>query len=145
MTDNNHSEETSKDAASLFKDAHKIDPVAAEGAFFGSTRSEEWKRGQLKNIISGEFTKYSKADDATNKLHKILMRLRMLGDLLEITSGAESPPDEETVWVAGDTILDWVGDAEEARSLLEDRWRELESGRRQQASVVSLEPKGGAS
>ena len=137
MTDNNHTEEITEEVTRLFKKAHRIEPIAADCIFLGSVRAtEEEKRDQLKNIISGEFTKYSNADDATMKLRKILMRLRMLGELLDITNEGPSP-DEETIWVAGDTILQWTEEAEEARSLLADRWSELERRRRQEAQPDS--------
>ena len=136
MTDNNHTEEIGKEVERLFKKAHQIEPVAAEGIFYGSLRAtEEEKRDQLKNIISGEYTKYSDADDASDKLRKILMRLRMLGELLDITNEGPSP-DEETVWVAGDTILQWTEEAEEARSLLSDRWSDLEGRERRQPDIT---------
>ncbi len=137
MTDNNHTEEITEEVERLFKEAHQIEPVAAEGIFYGSLRaSEEEKRDSLKNIISGEYTKYSDACDASDKLRKLLMRLRMLGELLDITNEGPSP-DEETIWVAGDTILQWTEEAEEARSLLADRWSELERRRRQEAQPAT--------
>ncbi len=137
MTDNNHTEEITEEVARLFKKAHRIEPIAADCIFLGSVRAtEEEKRDQLKNIISGEYTKYSDASDASDKLRKILMRLRMLGELLDITNEGPSP-DEETVWVAGDTILQWTEEAEEARSLLSDRWGDLEGRIREQAQPDS--------
>ncbi len=137
--------ETRKEALRLFKEAHQIEPIAAECVYAGSTRSEEEKRHLLKEIISGEYGSRVKAGDASDSLRKILMRLHMLGDLLDITNTAESPPDEETVWVAGDTILLWAEEAEEARSLLADRWGDLEARRRQQAKPDSAQLTGGAS
>ncbi len=122
MTDNNHTEEIQ----TLFKKAHKIEPGAADMAFHGSTGTEEEKRESLKEIISGEYEKRCSAGDASNNLRKTLMRLHMLGDLLEITDETD-PPTEQTVWVAGDTILQWTEEAEEARSLLADRWSDLEN------------------
>ncbi|MCH9026580.1 MAG: hypothetical protein IIA05_05625 [Proteobacteria bacterium] len=144
MTDNNHTEGISQEVARLFKKAHKIEPIAAECALYRATSGEE-KRHALKEIISGEYWKRADADDASDNLRKILMRLHMLGDLLDITNTAESPPDEETVWIAGDTILLWVGEAEEARSLLADRLGALEARRRQQAKPDSAQLNGGAS
>ena len=133
MTDNNHTEEITEEVERLFKEAHRIEPIAADCIFLGSVRAtEEEKRDQLNNIISGEYGSRVNADRASIKLRKLLMRLRMLGELLDITNEGPSP-DEETVWVAGDTILQWTEEAEEARSLLEDRWSELERRERQQA------------
>lgn len=145
MTDKNRPEEITEEVARLFKKAHRIEPLAAECTYYGSTRGDDFKRDQLKEIISGEYGKRVKAGDASDSLRKILMRLHMLGDLLDITNAAESPPDEETVWIAGDTILLWVGEAEEARSLLADRWGDLEARRRQQAKPESAQLTGGAS
>ena len=145
MSDNNHTEGISQEVARLFKEAYQIEPIAAECTYYGSTRGEEVKLQQLKEIISGEYGSRVKASDASENLRKILMRLHMLGDLLDITNTAESPPDEETVWVAGDTILLWAEEAEEARSLLADRWGDLEARRRQQAKPDSAQLAGGAS
>ena len=142
--DNNHTEGISQEVARLFKKAHQIEPIVAECALYRATSSEE-KRYALKEIISGEYGSRVKAGDASDNLRKILMRLHMRGDLLDITNTAESPPDEETVWVAGDTILLWAEEAEEARSLLADRWGDLEARRRQQAKPDSAQLTGGAS
>ncbi len=130
MTDNNHTEEIRKETARLFKKAYKVEPESAHMTFHGSTGNEKEKQASLKHIISGEHGKRIGAGDASDKLRKLLMRLRMLGDLLDISNDGQSP-DEETVWVAGGLIWDWVNEAEQARSLLSDRWGELEDSKLQ--------------
>ena len=133
MADNNHSEGI--EGLKLFEEAYQIEPVAAECVLAGTRSCTEEKRDQLKEIISGEYGKRVNADDASIKLRKLLMRLRMLGELLDITNDGQSP-DEETVWVAGDTILQWTEEAEEARSLLADRWSDLERRERRQPDIT---------
>lgn len=133
MTENNHTNETSKEVARLFKEASEIEPGRAELVVHGSLyATDEEKRDQFKNIISGEFSARMKAGDATDKLRKSLMRLRMLGDLLDIANDEQSP-DEESVWVAGGLIWEWAEEAHKARRVLADRWSELERRERQQA------------
>ena len=75
-----------------------------------------------------------KAGDATEKLRKSLMRLRMLGDLLDITNDEQSP-DEESVWVAGGLIWEWAEEARKAGRVLEDRWSELEDSKLEKSSA----------
>ena len=129
MTDNNHTEEISKEVARLFKEAHKIEPGRAELVVHSSLyATDEEKRDLLKNVISGEFSAGMKAGDATDKLRKSLMQLRMLGDLLDIANDGQSP-DEETVWVAGGLIWEWAEEARKAGRVLEDRWSDLEDRR----------------
>ena len=131
MTDNNHAEEIGKEVARLFKEAHKIEPGRAEWVVHNSSHAtDKEKRDLLKNVISGEFSATMKAGDASEKLGKLLMRLRMLGDLLDIANDGESP-DEESVWVAGGLIWEWADEARKAGRVLSDRWGELEDSKLQ--------------
>lgn len=130
MAKNPHTEEITKETARLFEEAYKIEPESAHMTFHGSTGTEKEKQASLKLIISGEHRKRCDAGDASDKLRKILMRLRMLGDLLDISNDGQSP-DEETAWVAGGLIWDWVKDAEKARGVLSDRWDDLEDSKLQ--------------
>ena len=135
MTDNNHTEEMKKEVERLFKEASDIEPGRAELVVHSSLcATDEEKRDQLKTIISGEFSAKMKAGDATEKLRKSLMRLRMLGDLLDITNDEQSP-DEESVWVAGGLIWEWAEEARKAGRVLEDRWSELEDSKLEKSSA----------
>ena len=127
MTKIKHREEISKEVARLFKEASEIEPGRAEFVVHGSLQAtDEEKRGQLKEIISGDFSARMKAGEATDILRKNLMRIRMLGDLLDI---AEQSPDQESAWVAGSVIWDWAEEAHKARRVLADRWSDLENRR----------------
>ncbi len=138
MTEGNHTEEIRKEVARLFKEAHKIEPGRAELVVHSSLcATDEEKRDLLKNVISGEFSAGMKAGDATDKLRKNLMRLRMLGDLLNIT-GEEQSTDEESVWFAGDLIWEWDDEAHKAGRVLEDRWSELEHRKSEKSSAGAL-------
>lgn len=138
MTGNNHTEEIGKEVARLFKEAHKIEPGRAELVVHSSLcATDEEKRDLLKNVISGEFSAAMKAGDATDKLRKSLMRLRMLGDLLDIIND-EQTPDEESVSVAGSLIWEWADEARKAGRVLEDRWLELEHRKSEKSSAEAL-------
>lgn len=138
MTGNNHTEEIGKEVARLFKEAHKIEPGRAELVVHSSLcATDEEKRDLLKNVISGEFSAAMKAGDATDKLRKSLMRLRMLGDLLDISNDGQSL-DEESVWVAGSLIWEWADEARKAGRVLEDRWLELEHRKSEKSSAEAL-------
>ena len=142
MTDNNHTEEIGKEVARLFKEAHKIEPGRAEWVVHNSLHAtDKEKRDLLKNVISGEFSATMKAGDASEKLDQLLMRLRMLGDLLDTTSGSSMDPDPSTMGVAGGLIWEWTEEARKARSLLAGRWSDLEGRCDYRATPVD----GGAS
>ena len=103
-----------------------------------SHATDKEKRDLLKNVISGEFSATMKAGDASEKLDQLLMRLRMLGDLLDTTSGSSMDPDPSTMGVAGGLIWEWADEARKAGRVLEDRWSELEHRKSEKSSAEAL-------
>ena len=138
MTDNNHTEEIGKEVARLFKEASEIDSKVADDILRRLGISEDERRAAFNDVISGELEKRIKAADASEKLGKLLMRLRMLGDLLDITSDSSMDPDPSTMGVAGGLIWEWTDEARKAGRVLEDRWSELEHRKSEKSSAEAL-------
>ena len=141
MTDNNHTEEIGKEVARLFKEASQVDTKEADDILHRLGISEDERRAAFNDVISGELEKRIKAADASEKLGKLLMRLRMLGDLLDTTSGSSMDPDPSTMGVAGGLIWEWAEEARKARGLLAGRWSDLEG----RCDYRATPGKGGAS
>ena len=121
MTDNNRSEEIAR----LFKEASQVDSKAADDILHRLGISEDERRAAFKDVISGEHEKRIKAIHASEKLDQLLMRLRMIGNLLDTLSDSMEL-DPSTIGSAGGLIWEWVWEARKARDVLASRWKALE-------------------